>query len=288
MVEFSYQNQDLVNPVLFAFHAKGGSGSNDEILEEVISSLELSNEQVDLVHKGNKTKLAYRIDWARTYLKNLGLLENSSRGVWALTGKGQKTNSVTELEIAEMLRSMAAKKDVRSQLENYVEDTVAKIEVPDEIEELVWEQEIIDVMKAMPPEAFERLCQRFLRELGFVNVEVTGRGSDGGIDGVGSIKLGGVLSFTVVFQSKRYSGAVGAPVIRDFRGAMIGRADKGLLFTTGSFTRDAVRESQRDGAPPIDLIDGNEFAEHLKNLRLGVDVEMKEHVHVNTEWFEQI
>ena len=144
--------------------------------------------------------------------------------------------------------------------------------------ELSWEDELIGIMKQMPPDAFERLSQRFLRELGFINVEVTGKSGDGGIDGVGVIKLGGILSFHVVFQCKRYSGSVSSSAIRDFRGAMIGRADKGLFITTGTFTRDAKQEAQRDGAPPIDLLDGNAFAEHLKNLRLGVNVELRENV----------
>lgn len=154
--------------------------------------------------------------------------------------------------------------------------------------ELSWEDELIGIMKQMPPDAFERLSQRFLRELGFINVEVTGKSGDGGIDGVGVIKLGGILSFHVVFQCKRYSGSVSSSAIRDFRGAMIGRADKGLFITTGTFTRDAKQEAQRDGAPPIDLLDGNAFAEHLKNLRLGVHVELRENVLINSEWFNAI
>ena len=99
-----------------------------------------------------------------------------------------------------------------------------------------------------------------------MNVEVTGKTNDGGIDGKGMIRLGGVLSFHVVFQAKRYQGSVSSSVIRDFRGAMSGRADKGLIMTTGSFTREAKKEAQRDGATPIDLIDGNDFAEKLKEL----------------------
>ncbi|WP_243409403.1 restriction endonuclease [Pontibacter virosus] len=137
----------------------------------------------------------------------------------------------------------------------------------------------------MSPENFERLCQRVLRELGFLNVEVTQRSNDGGIDGQGLIRLGGVLSFHVVFQAKRYQGSVGSSIVRDFRGAMIGRADKGLILTTGSFTREARREANRDGAPPIDLIDGNEFAEKLKELKLGVEIELIEKVKVKKEWF---
>ena len=143
-------------------------------------------------------------------------------------------------------------------------------------------------IKNIHPDQIERLCQRLLRELGFVNVEVTGKTNDGGIDGKGMIRLGGVLSFHVVFQAKRYQGSVSSSVIRDFRGAMSGRADKGLIMTTGSFTREAKKEAQRDGATPIDLIDGNDFAEKLKELNLGVTVELVEKVKIKPDWFKNI
>jgi len=157
-----------------------------------------------------------------------------------------------------------------------------------ELMESPWEDELLALLKQIDPSSFERLCQRFLREIGFSNVEVKGKSGDGGIDGNGAIKLGGVLSFYVVFQCKRYSGSVSSGAIRDFRGAMIGRADKGLFITTGTFTQSAKKESQRDGAPPIDLIDGREFAEHLKNLKLGIGVEVYEKVTINRDWFLQI
>lgn len=145
-------------------------------------------------------------------------------------------------------------------------------------------------MKGLAADAFERLSQRVLRESGFTQVEVTGRGGDGGIDGKGVVRIGGVLSFHVIFQCKRYKGSVGAGVIRDLRGAMMGRADKGLLLTTGTITRDARREAQRDGATPIDLIDGEDLVQRLKDLEMGVDISkhVVEDVKVNRQWFEGI
>ena len=127
-----------------------------------------------------------------------------------------------------------------------------------------------------------------MRELGFQNVEVTGQSNDGGIDGKGLLKLGGVLSFNVIFQAKRYKGSVSPSIVRDFRGAMIGRADKGLIITTGSFTREARKEAQRDGAPPIDLMDGNELAIKLKELKLGIEIEFVEKVIIKTDWFKSL
>lgn len=149
-------------------------------------------------------------------------------------------------------------------------------------------EELLNKAIKIEQEQFERLCQRLLRELGFINVEVTGKSNDGGIEGKGILKIGEVLSFHVVFHAKRYYGTISSSVIRDFRGAMDGRAEKGLVITTGSFSREAKNEAQRDGAKRVDLIDRNEFAEKLKDLRLGVYVELVEDVRIKTDWFKSI
>ena len=281
MSNFEYKFDELFTPVLQALHTLGGSGTNDEIIEKVIGILSLSDEEVEDIHRDNTTKLVYRTAWAKTYLKNSNYIENSSRGVWALTAEGTKVEAVDKEEVKARVRKFDKKRRD--------ETTTSEIDnLSEELEELSWESEILDALRAIEPNAFERLSQRLLRELGFVNVEVTGKSGDGGIDGVGAIKVGTVLSFQVVFQSKRYIGSVGSPQIRDFRGAMMGRADKGLFITTGNFTRDAKVEAKRDGAPPIDLIDGNQLAEHLKELSLGVKVELVEKVTVDKSWFKNI
>ncbi|HMQ43171.1 MAG TPA: restriction endonuclease, partial [Mariniflexile sp.] len=144
------------------------------------------------------------------------------------------------------------------------------------------------ITENLTPSAFERLIQRVLREKGFTQVEVTGRTGDGGIDGRGIAKINGILSFHIIFQCKKYQGKskVGAKDIRDFRGAMVGRTDKGLFITTASFTREAIFEATRDGAPAIDLMDGEKLAEKLKELNLGLKVELKEFVRVDKDWFK--
>ena len=283
---FKYKYDDLFNPTLKAIKNLGGSGAVAEIEEQVIEILQLTEDEVNEIHRESTTKLTYRLAWARNYLKRYELLENSKRGIWTLTEKGKKTDSVDQ----EKVKKYVVKKDKEERLEKdnntkeepKIEDTTA------EIEEFNWQDKLIDTMKQIQPDQFERLCQRLLRELGFVNVEVTGRTNDGGIDGKGIIKLGGVLSYHVVFQAKRYQGSVSSSVIRDFRGAMVGRADKGLILTTGSFTREAKKEAVRDGATPIDLIDGNDFAERLKELNLGVEVELVEEVKIKGDWFKNL
>jgi restriction system protein len=283
---FNLKYDDLFNPTLTALHKLGGSGSVDEIEEKVATLLGLTDEQANEIHRGNTTKLRYRLAWARTSLKQFGLLENSSRSVWALTEEGLKTHSVDKEAVKRKVDSNGKKGKLPK--EKIVKPSLTKEgeEESEEIQRFSWQEEIIVEIQKISPGAFERLCQRLLRELGFQNVEVTGQSNDGGIDGKGMLRLGGVLSFHVIFQAKRYKGSVSPSIVRDFRGAMVGRADKGLIITTGTFTREAKKEAQRDGAPPIDLMDGNDLAEKLKELNLGVDIELVEKVSIKKDWFK--
>ena len=286
---FKYSYNQLFEPTIRALKQLGGSGSIDEIEETIIEILQLTEAEINDIHRGNTTKLEYRLAWARTYLKRYGLLDNSARGVWALTEKGLKDQKIDDLEIRQYV-SKAAKTFSHYEYQNAQQDIQKEeyiLEISNEVSELTWQEELLDILKNIHPQAFERLCQRFLRELGFINVEVTQYSNDGGIDGKGVIRLGGVMSFHVVFQAKRYKDSVSASIVRDFRGAMIGRADKGVIITTGTFTREAKKEAQRDGAPPIDLIDGNDFVSKLKELNLGINIEFVEKVNVNKEWFEK-
>ena len=259
---FTYKYDDLFNPTLAAIRNLGGSASIGEIEEEVIGMLNLEEDAVNEIHKESTTKLAYRLAWARTYLKRFGLVENSTRGVWTLTEAGKKTDQVDK----EQVKDASRKIDVNRRKEDGEDSELTSS--AEETDEFGWQDELIETMRSIEPVQFERLCQRLLRELGFVNVEVTGRTNDGGIDGKGIFKLGEVLSYHVVFQAKRFKGSVSSSIVRDFRGGLSGRAEKGLILTTGSFTREAKKEAIRDGAIPIDLIDGNEFAERLKDLNL--------------------
>jgi len=260
---------EMFNALLTALHQLGGSGSNSEIEEKTTKVLGLSEEQINEIHRGNITKFNYRLAWARTYLKNFGLIENSARGIWALTSKGNETKSVDKVE-------------VNSYVKNLKYDKESIDEVVKEEEE--WKVKLLDKVLSMPPESFEKLCQRILRECGFEKVVVTGRSGDGGIDGNGVFKLGGLLSLHVAFQCKRWKGNITSKEIRDFRGAMTGRTDHGLFITTGNFTGDAKFEASRDGAPKIDLIDGDSLIVKMKELKLGIKLE--EDVDVDGSFFE--
>ena len=282
-------HDQLLNPTLKALRSLGGSASTTELLEQIIEDLQPPKEVIEQPHPGksNQTELGYRLAWARTYLKKYGLITNSTRGVWALTPKGADLKTVDPQALVRFVREQS-----RLERQGRTDSTEAKERQTEpeagEEETASWRDTLLTTLLEMPPGAFERLCQRLLRESGFIQVEVTGRSGDGGIDGHGVMRLAGLLSFPVIFQCKRYRNTISSGVVRDFRGAMVGRADKGLIITTGSFTRDASAEATRDGAPPIDLIDGEQLIDKLKDLKLGVATRQVEVVEVNIEWFSAI
>jgi restriction system protein len=274
----------FMNPVLRALKDLGGSGTIEEINNRVIELIDLTDAQLEVLHnpeKGSQTEVEYRLAWTRTYLKKYGLLQNSSRGVWALTTKGRQTDRVNPKSVVRF---------VSEQLKSAKEEAISEEEQDEEEIEASWRTELLQTLLQMDPSAFERLIQRVLRESGFIQVEVTGKSGDGGIDGKGIMRLGGLLSFHVIFQCKRYQGSVSVSQVRDFRGAMVGRADKGLLITTGNFTRDALKEATRDGAPAIDLIDGDLLIDKLKELDLGTTTQIvqTEKIIVDHDWFKSI
>ncbi|SFC32570.1 restriction system protein [Polaromonas sp. OV174] len=276
---------ELFTPLLKALRDLGGSGSIEEIYAKTVEVANLSEDVLAQMHdpeKSNMTEVGYRLAWARTYLKKFGLLENSTRGVWSLTAKGTSAETIDPTDIVKFVRANDKQEPAKKQSKKIDEPEIGK-ELP---EEERWKDKLnIVLTQQVSPQGFERLVQRILRESGFVAVEVTGRTGDGSIDGKGIARINGFMSFHVLFQCKRYKGSVGSSEIRDFRGAMVGRADKGLFITTGTFTPAAVKEATRDGAPPIDLVDGDELAEKLRELSLGVTTELVPRVVVNPDWF---
>lgn len=277
---------ELMWPVLKALKAMGGSASNEELLAKVIELEQIPEDVASFLHVDHRqTKLGYNLAWAKTYLKSAKALENSTRGVWAITDVGER---MTEADIARVPSNVRKESYERRRAKGEEKNTKS-MEAPesDLVTEEGWKDTLLANVRQMTSDGFERLAQRILRESGFTRVEVTGRSGDGGIDGIGVLRVN-LLSFHVLFQCKRYQGSVGEREIRDFRGAMVGRSDKGLFITTGTFTGEAQREATRDGAPAIDLIDGDQLCDVLKQLKLGIAVEMIEKPVVDAEWFKKI
>ena len=278
---------ELLWPTLAALKAMGGSSSNEELLAKIIELERISDSVASFVHTDNRqTKLGYNLVWAKSYLKRVGAIDNSGRGVWAITEAGEHLTQAEVAKIPQVVRreDYERRREHTADDEPTAEEAVAANQSPPEES---WKDSLLAALRAMSPDAFERLAQRLLREAGFVKVEVTGRSGDGGIDGIGVLRVN-LLSFQVLFQCKRYQGSVGSGAVRDFRGAMVGRSDKGLIITTGTFSGDAKKEATRDGAPPIELIEGDSLCDLLKGLKLGVATEMVERVIVDAEWFAKV
>lgn len=285
---------ELIVPTYQALIKLGGSGTNNEICEQVIKDLQLSDEVVDESHLGSEsqTELEYQLAWARTYLKNFGVIINSARSVWSITP--DYTTGV-ELDAREIVSYTANRNAERRKGRRKIEevncenpdDGIAEndeTEYPDEIKP--WRQRLAEVLQNMDPYGFERLTQRVLRECGFTQVEVTKKSGDGGIDGTGKLKINGIFSFNVAFQCKRYKGAVGASDIRDFRGSLTTDIEKGVFITTGMFTKAAKEEASNPGKQQIDLIDGEEFINKIAQYGIGVREVIT--YEIDEEFFEKI
>ena len=281
-------------PTLQAIKQLGDSGSTQEIEDRAIELAGYSEAQQSILHgDGPQTEIRYRLAWARTYLKKVEALNNSSRGVWEITEFGQSLKEADMSGIPAQVRAMSPRKTTKQEITlpaqsfDNIDMTESKeLQFTSTIFE-EWRDILLDMLQQIPPASFEKLCQRVLRESGFIRVEVTGKSGDGGIDGIGVLRIA-LLSFHVFFQCKRYKGSVGAGAIRDFRGAMVGRTDKGLFITTGNFTPEAKREATRDGAPVLDLIDGEALCTILKDLSLGVGTRQVEEVSINPSWFSSL
>ncbi len=257
------------DPILNVLNELGGSGNSSEVKDLVIEKMNIPETELEEKLKSGASRVRNQIAWARIYLVKAGLLDDSSkRGIWSLTKKG----AVTKLSMEDSWKLF---KKVHSSFIAKNNEKDKTIIANNEIEEFVAEEQelsddLLTVLQSLSPNGFERICQRLLRESGFKKVTVTGKSGDGGIDGEGILEINPLMSFKVLFQAKRYQGSVGSSIVRDFRGAMQGRADKGIIITTGRFSQDAKKEAIRDGAPPIELVDGEQLINLFEKNELGV------------------
>ncbi|MBD2654516.1 restriction endonuclease [Synechocystis sp. FACHB-383] len=277
-------------PLLSALKELGYSGTPSEVKNVIIEKLQISEELLEEKLKSGSSRIINQIDWARFYLVKAGYLDSSKRGVWTLTEKGiaeTVTNQKAFTIFKEVQGEFKDKKSVDSNGSNG-EIQEEEIYAPDDGESLItvdYREKLLQILRNLSPSGFEHLCKQFLREAGFQEVEVTGKTGDGGIDGKGILQINPLLSIPVLFQCKRYAGSVGAPQIRDFRGAMMGRADKGILITTGSFTKEAEREAIRDGVSPTELVDSNKLIKMFEQLELGLKPKIV--YEIDTDFFDR-
>ena len=240
------------------------------MVERIASGLHLTDSVQNELLPSGEPRYRNQVAWARFYLVREGLVDSSRRGIWSLTERGRATHLTQEQSreiFLKWVRYFQKERKARAgESAPAPEPVVGEPEAPP----ADYRAQVLQAMRELPASGFEQLCQRVLREAGFTQVIVTGRSGDQGIDGYGTLQINPLVSFQVLFQCKRYRDSVSAPHVRDFRGAMAGRADKGIIITTGTFTVEARREASRDGVPPIELIDGDKLVDLLKNLKLGI------------------
>lgn len=260
-------------PIINALKALGGSARPGEVTDRIAADLGISDDKRSEVTASGVVRFDNKVAWARFYLAKAGIVDASRRGVWSLTERGRTMSPLSHKDAFAIFKEVHAQFQTPSGEESG-EKADSDLEAPSEeaavTSGLNYRAQVIEALLGLSPTGFEAFSQRLLRESGFQGVTVTGRSGDGGIDGNGILEVNPLVSFKVLFQCKRYQGSVGAGAVRDFRGAMAGRADKGIILTTGSFTPDAKKEAIRDGVPPIELVDGDKLVDMLETLELGL------------------
>ncbi len=255
-----------IKPLLQVLKKSGGSGPTGEIINQVIESMNIPDAEVEKTISSGASRIRNQIQWARMYLVNADLMDSSKRGIWKLTDSGMKSN-LSDQDVHDLFRKVQG---------TFKKDSKPAIEIkPDEFDNMIVDdnahvETLLEILKSLSPNGFERLCKRLLTELGIHDVQVTGQSGDQGVDGTGVLRLNDIIGFNIIFQCKRYKDTVSTNHVRDFRGTMQGRAEKGIILTTGRFTADAKRESSRDGVPPIELIDGDGIVELFEKYQLGL------------------
>lgn len=258
-----------MGPILEALRELGGSGKPREVCDLIAERQGLTDNKLEETLKSGQTRYYNQVHWARQYLVWENLLDGSTRGIWALTPLGYKTQLDKPAGHKIFLKWVKVHASARKKGNEERCAGAVQIEV-EAVTDTDHKFLLLELLKKVTPEGFERICARLLRESGFEKVTVTGGPRDEGIDGLGILQVNPFVSFKVLFQCKRYKGSVSRSQVGDFRNAMLGRADKGIIITTGTFTADARREADRDGAPPVELVDGEKLVEMFERVNLGL------------------
>ncbi len=257
-------------PTLDALKDLGGSGKPREVSAKIAEKFKLSDQILNETTKTGEGKFHNQVCWARQYLVWENYLDSSSRGTWALTKDGWKAKLSDE--DARRITSKWIKFYQEARNSKKPDEEIIELQSEQEPEKFEAENtpELLEVLQRVTSKGFEQICALLLRESGFENVEVTGRSHDGGIDGFGTLEINPFVSFKVLFQCKRYKGTVSRAQVGDFRNAMLGRAEKGIIITTGTFSQDAIKEANREGAPKVELVDGEKIVRMFEKVQLGV------------------
>jgi restriction system protein len=263
-----------IGPVIEALRSLNGVAKAAAVKQWIEESMLAKNESVpDALLASGVPKFSNDIQWARMYLVNAGMLEtmaNAGYGNWKLTPAGWDA-SLTKDSIKAIYNATAQK--------NKIQNSDAQDAPPEDPQqaELVgmdsWETILKKTLTTMPDKGFERLCAFIMTKNGLQATKVTGQSGDGGVDGEGMLAFDdlSLIKTPVAWQCKRFKeNKVSSEAVRDFRGAVDGRAKFGLIFTTSSFTPSAELEARRPGATPIELVGLERFIELMRKHEIGV------------------
>jgi len=263
-------------PVLDALRALGGSAKPREITKWIGEKHNISEDILNERYaKSGVLKFQNQVAWARQYLIWEELLESSKHGVWTITTKGLQTKLNEQqahdifLKWVKVFQDLRDKKNIDSvekEIETVIQ-TQQELE-PDSVENKI---KLIEILQTLSPVGFEHLCGRLLREYDFENIEITKKSHDGGIDGFATLKLNPFVNLSAFFQCKRYKGTVPIDQVQAFIGVMETNkrsVEKGLLITTGSFSKNAYEIEKAN--IKLELIDGDKLVEMFEKVELGV------------------
>jgi restriction system protein len=260
-------------PVIEGLRDLGSSAKPREVYAWIAERLSVPKEEIEGTTKGGQSKFENKVGWARFYLAKGGLIDTEQRGVWVLTEKGRTTNLSHDdaYNLFKTIHDGFQREDGEPETEKTVDEADAS--APDEkayLNQDAIQEELVRILRGTTDKGFEELCARLLRHIGFENLKVTGQTGDHGIDGEGFLLINRFVRIKVMFQCKRYTGTVQVKEIRDFRGAIQGRAERGIFLTTGTFTKSAREEAARENATAIELVDIDRLLELLIEESLGV------------------
>ncbi len=233
----------FMKPIIEVLLDSGGSATSSEVAEKVIERMNIPDEEQSVILKSGQSRVYNQVHWARMYLVNGGILDSSKRGVWTLTALGNKTHPETfdALKFFKTVhKQYVSKKEAEAEASQ--DDAVGEEPISEVTGD--YRPNLLGIIRSLPPAGFERLCQRLLREHGFEQVNVTGKSGDGGIDGVGILQVNKFVSFTVLFQCKRYEGSVTPSQVRDFRARWRGVPTRGSSLPQES---SRVKQEKRLG-----------------------------------------
>jgi len=271
---------------------KFASDQREHSLREAVDQLAgyfrlTDQEQKELLPSGQQTVFANRVGWAKSYLKQAGLLEQTRRGYFRITQRGcdvinqnPEKIDINFLEKYKEFRNFRKRKRIETVKENEGQEDQEK--TPAEALEIAYENlrselanELLQQIKSSPPSLFEEIVVELLVEMGYGGSrrdagKAIGKTGDEGIDGI--IKEDRLGLDIIYIQAKRWNNTVGRPEIQKFAGALQGqRARKGIFITTSNFSKEAHEYvSKIDNK--IVLIDGEQFAQFMIDHNVGVSL----------------